>query len=169
MKKLTMVLAIVTMSILLIGSAFAQTSVTENLNLTVGTIYKMSTTYVAPIALSIGAAQATAGTDALTAVTDASTSYSITQNAGAAVKITAKLDIALPAVPVNGFTLTVNLASAKGASQGAVNISDATAKDVVTGIAMGADAAKTITYSFAALASAGTLSATKTVTLTLTN
>jgi hypothetical protein len=163
MKKLMMVLAIGSMSLLVVGSAFAQTNVTQNLTLSVGTVYKMTSSgNPGAMAISTGIA----GTDALTAVSDASTNYSITQNFGNTVKITAKLDVALAA----GYTLTVNLASAKGTSLGAVDISNATAKDVVTGIAMGADANKTITYSFAALASAGTLASTsKAVTLTLTN
>jgi len=163
MKKLMMVLAIGSMSLLLIGSAFAQTNVTQNLTLSVGSVYKM-TTSGNPGAMAIS--DGTAGTDALNAVTDASTSYSITQNFANTVKITAQLNTALAA----GYTLTVNLASVKGTSLGAKDISNATAQDVVSNIAIGADANKTITYSFSALASAGTLASTsKTVTLTLTN
>jgi hypothetical protein len=163
MKKITMVLAVAAMSMILIGSVYAQTTVNQNLTLSVGTVYKMISSGN-PAAMNI--TTGTAGTDALTAVTDNSTTYSITQNFGNTVKITAKLDVALAA----GYTLTINLTSAKGTSIGAVDISNASAKDVVTGIAMGADAAKAITYSFSALASAGTLASTsKTVTLTLTN
>jgi hypothetical protein len=102
-------------------------------------------------------------------VTDASTKYSITQNFGATVKVTANLDAALAA----GYTLQVALASTKGTSAGTVDISattPASAANVVTNIAMGADANQTITYTFGADASAGTLASTnKTVTLTLTN
>jgi len=163
MKKLMMVLVIGTMSLLLVNSAFAQTNVTQNLTLSVGAVYKMITSgNPGALAISTG----TAGTDALTAVSDATTTYSITQNFGNTVKITAKLDFALAA----GYTLTINLASGKGTSLGAVDISNATAKDAVTGIAIGADATRSITYSFSALASAGTLASTsKSVTLTLTN
>jgi len=163
MKKSIMVLAIGTLSILLAGSAFAQVSVNQNLTLSVGTVYKM-TTSGNPGAMAI--TTGTAGTDALDAVIDASTTYSITQNYGNTVKITAQLDVALAA----GYTLTVNLASAKGTSLGAVDISDGSAPDAVQNIAIGADANRSITYSFSALASAGTMASTsKTVTLTLTN
>lgn len=163
MKKLMMVLLIGAMSTLLVGSVFAQANVNQSLTLSVGSVYKMSVSGN-PGALDI--TTGTAGTDALTAVSDNSTNYSITQNFGNTVKITAQLNTALAA----GYTLTVNLASAKGTSAGAVDISNAAAKDVVTAINMGADANKTITYSFSALASAGTLASTsKTVTLTLTN
>lgn len=102
-------------------------------------------------------------------MSDNSTTYSITQNFGSTVKVTANLDAALPA----GYTLKLALASTKGTSAGNVDISNATpgsAVNVVTAIQKGADAAQTISYSFSALASAGTLTATSTtVTLTLTN
>jgi len=67
----------------------------------------------------------------------------------------------------------MNLASTKGTSAGSIDVSSATsgsAVDVVTAISRGADAGQSIGYTFAALASAGTLSSTnKTVTLTITN
>lgn len=163
MKKFMMVLVIGAMSMLVIGSVCAQTTVNQNLTLSVGAIYKM-TTSGDPAAMNI--TSGTAGTDALAPATDASTTYSITQNFGSSVKITAKLSAALAA----GYTLTIDLASAKGTSLGAVDISDANAKDVVQSIAIGADANKTISYSFSALASAGAMASTsRTVTLTLTN
>lgn len=144
----------------------AQASATQSLNLAVNAVYKIATSGN-PGALTI--TSGTAGTDALTSVSDASTSYSITQNFGNTVKITANLD----AVLSSGYTLQISLASAKGSSAGTVDISNATsgtAANVVTGVAMGTDAAKTITYTFSALASAGTLTSTaRTVTLTLTN
>jgi hypothetical protein len=65
--------------------------------------------------------------------------------------------------------LTVNLASSKGTSDGAVNLT-AVAANVVHGIATGADAVKSISYTFAANASAGTMApGSHTVTFTLTN
>jgi hypothetical protein len=149
-----------------IEATFAQSTATQSVNLTVSTVYKISTSGN-PSALTV--TTGTAGTDALTSVSDNSTTYSITQNFGNTVKITANLDAVLQA----GYTLNVNLASTKGTSAGTVNISNATsasALSVVTGINRGADAGQTISYTFAALASAGTLtSTTKTVTLTLTN
>lgn len=160
MKNLTMVLAIAAMSILLIGTASAQIA-TQNLSLTVGTIYKMDVSGD-PAALTIS--EGTAGTDALTAATDASTTYSITHNNKTnPVKITAKLDAALP----TDITLKVTLASAKGTSVPSVDISDGNAAEVVSTIAKGADATQAISYSFEALASAGTFSGARLVTLTL--
>ncbi len=146
--------------------AFAQSTVNQSVNLTVNTVYKIATSgNPGPLTVTSG----TAGADALTSVSDNSTTYSITQNFGNTVKITANLDAALQP----GYTLQVNLASVKGTSAGTVDISNATsgsAISVVTGIGRGADAGQPITYTFSALASAGMLSATtKTVTLTLTN
>lgn len=166
MKKLMMVLTICVMSMLLVGSVFAQATQNQTVTLAVNTVYLISVSgNPSTMTISTG----TAGTDALTAVTDASTTYSITQNFGNTVKITAYLNTALAA----GYTLNLTLASAKGTSAGAVNISNAlsaSAVNLVTGIATGADAAKMITYQFLANASAGTLaSSSKTVTLTLTN
>jgi hypothetical protein len=166
MKKSIVITAIVALSAFAFQASFAQASATQNLTLAVNTIYKIATSGN-PGALTISTG--TAGTDALTAVSDASTTYSITQNFGATVKITANLDAVLPA----GYALSINLASAKGTSAGTVDISNATsasALSVVTAIAKGADAGKAITYTFSANASAGTLTSTaKVVTLTLTN
>jgi hypothetical protein len=166
MKNLMMAFLVGTTSIALIESASAQATATQNLTLAVNAVYKIATSGN-PGALTI--TTGTAGTDALSSVTDASTTYSITQNFGNTVKITANLDAALPA----GYTLQLNLASTKGTSAGTIDISNATsasALNVVTAINKGADAGKAITYTFSALASAGTLTSTaKTVTLTLTN
>jgi hypothetical protein len=166
MKKSLVIIATVALSTFAIQASFAQASANQSLSLAVNTIYKISTSGN-PGALTV--ATGTAGTDALTSVSDNSTTYSITQNFGNTVKVTANLDAALSA----GYALNIALASVKGTSAGSVDISNATsgsALSVVTGIAKGADAGQSITYTFSALASAGTLSSTaKTVTLTLTN
>jgi len=165
MKK-SIVIALVVGSVIAIQDALSQSTATQSVNLTVSTVYKISTSGN-PAALTV--TTGTAGTDALTSVSDNSTTYSITQNYGNAVKITANLDAALQ----SGYTLTVNLASSKGTSAGTIDISNATsgsALSAVTSINRGADAGQTITYTFSALASAGMLtSTTRTVTLTLTN
>jgi hypothetical protein len=165
MKK-SIIISLVIGCTFAIETVFAQSTATQSVNLTVSTVYKISTSGN-PSALTV--TTGTAGTDALTSVSDNSTTYSITQNFGNTVKITANLDAALQA----GYTLNINLASTKGTSAGTVNISNATsgsALSVVTAINRGADAGETISYTFAALASAGMLtSTTKTVTLTLTN
>lgn len=167
MKNSMMVLAALLVSAVLIESASAQSATaTQSLTLAVNTVYKIATSGN-PGALTI--TTGTAGTDALTSVTDNTTTYSITQNFANTVKITANLDSPLS----SGYTLAINLASTKGTSAGSVDISNATsgsAVDVVTAINRGADAGQGIGYIFSALASAGTLSSTsKTVTLTLTN
>jgi hypothetical protein len=166
MKKSIAVIALVVLSFAVAQNAMAQASATQNFNLAVNAVYKIATSGN-PGAMTI--TTGTAGTNALTTVSDASTSYSITQNFASTVKITANLDAALAA----GYTLQLNLASAKGTSAGNVDISattPASAANVVTAIGMGADAGKTITYTFDANASAGMLSSTaKVVTLTLTN
>lgn len=166
MKKMTMILMTGIAFVLLIESASAQATATQTLTLSVNAIYKIATSgNPGPMTITTG----TAGSDNLTAVTDNSTTYSITQNFGNTVKITANLNTTMPA----GYTLKLALGSSKGTSAGSVDISNATsgsAVNVVTGIQKGADATQPISYTFSALASAGTLSSTaKTVTLTLTN
>ena len=166
MKKSILTIALVVLSSAMIQKAMAQATASQTVTLAVNAVYKISTSGN-PGALTV--TTGTAGTDALTSVSDNSTNYSITQNFGNTVKITANLDAALTA----GYTLQLNLASTKGTSAGSVDISNATsasAVNVVTAIAKGADANQAIGYTFSALASAGTLASTsKTVTLTLTN
>jgi len=166
MKKILATLTVAAITLAAVQTASAQASATQNVSLAVNAVYKIAVSGN-PGALTI--TTGSAGVDALTSVTDNSTTYSITQNVGNTLKITANLDAVLPA----GFTLKMNLSSVKGTSAGDVNVSNATsgsAVDLVTGIARGADAGKTITYTFEADATAGTLSSTtKVITLTLTN
>lgn len=166
MKKIIAASAVAILSIALSTSTFAQGTATQNVTLAVNTVYKIATSGN-PGALTI--TTGTAGVDALSSVSDNSTTYSITQNFDNTVKVTAHMDAALAA----GYMLEMNLASTKGSSAGTVDISNATsgsAVDIVTNIQRGADADQMITYTFSATASAGTLSSTtKTVTLTLTN
>ena len=166
MKKVISIVGAAVLSFAMVQSAMAQASANQNLNLTVDAVYKIATSGN-PGAMTI--TTGTAGNNVLTSVTDASTNYSITQNFASTVKVTANLDAALAA----GYTLQINLASVKGTSAGTVDISattPASALNAVTAIALGADANKTITYTFGANADAGVLTSTaKTVTLTLTN
>jgi hypothetical protein len=166
MKKSIVVIALVVLSFAVAQNAMAQATATQNVTLAVSAVYKIATSGN-PGAMTI--TTGTAGTNALTTVSDASTTYSITQNFASTVKVTANLDAALAA----GYTLQLNLASTKGTSAGTVDISattPASASNVVTNIALGADANQTVTYTFGANASAGTLASTaKVVTLTLTN
>lgn len=102
----------------------------------------------------------------LMSVEDQSTSYSITTNLDD-MKIVVSIDSPMPA----GTRLMMNVASAKGASAGLVDISDATSPvDAVTGISRGSESAQPISYVFAADASVGSVPAqSRTITLTLTN
>ena len=164
MKNLTVIIALVALCALSFQMASAQNFANQSVILAVGSIQKMSVSgNPAPLTISNG----TAGTDALAAVSDNSTTYSETHNGAAPLKITAGIDVALG----TGYKLEIALASGKGTSAGTVDISGATtAVDVVTGVARGADNNRAITYTFSADASAGELpSTTKTITLTITN
>jgi hypothetical protein len=166
MKKSIVILGVAILSMALVSNVMAQATANQTVSLAVNAVYKIATSGN-PGGLTI--TTGTAGTDALSTVSDNTTTYSITQNVAGTVKVTANLNSALSA----GYTLQLNLASSKGTSAGTVDISGTTpgsALNVVTGIAMGADANQTVTYTFGANASAGTLSSTnKVVTLTLTN
>ena len=166
MKKSIVILGVAVLSFALVQNAMAQATANLSLSLAVNAVYKIAVTGD-PGSMTI--TTGTAGTNALTSVSDNSTKYSITQNVAGTVKVTANLDAAMAA----GYTLQMNLASTNGTSAGTVDVSATTpgsAVNVVSNIAMGADAAQVITYTFGANASAGTLASTsKTVTLTLTN
>jgi len=162
MKKSLVILSVALMSFALVQDASAQTA-TQALSLSVSKVYRIAITGAATINMAINAG--TAGTDALTPVSDATSTYAITQNNSAATKITANLN----AVMALG-KLQIALASTKGTSAGTVDISNATgasAVNVVTAIALGAEAGRSITYTFSANASEGLFSAAKTVTLTV--
>ena len=162
MKKSIVIFGVALMGFTLVQDASAQTA-TQAVSLTVSKVYRIAITGAATINMTINAG--VAGTDALTAVTDATTTYAITQNNSAATKVTANLD----AVMAKG-KLKVALVSALGTTAGTVDISNATsgsALNVVSAIAMGAETGKAITYTFSANASEGLFTAAKTVTLTV--
>ena len=162
MKKSLVVLALITMGFAFVQETSAQTA-TQAVSLSVSKVYRIAITGAATINLGITAG--TAGTDALTPATDATTTYAITQNNSSSTKVTAHLD----AVMAKG-KLEVALASGLGTSAGTKDISNATsgsAVNVVTGIAMGAESGQSISYTFSANASEGIFSASKTVTLTV--
>jgi len=166
MRNLFIFTTLALLSAFMEEAAFAQASVNQNVTLAVNPIYRMSVSGdPAPLTITDGVA----GDDNLVPVSDNTTSYSITQNVGNTIKITAEIDAAL----ASGYTLELNLASTKGTSAGDMDISNAisgSAVDCVTGIARGADANRSILYTFSATATAGTLASTvRTVTLTLTN
>ena len=119
MKKLITVLSVAMLSMMIVETSFAQATATQNVTLAVNTVYKIAASgNPGPLTITTG----TAGVDALTSVSDASTTYSLTQNFGNTVKVTAHLDAAL----ASGYNLGLSLASTKGTSAGTVDISGAT-------------------------------------------
>jgi hypothetical protein len=162
MKKSIVILGAAMMSLALVQNASAQTAA-QPLSLSVSKVYRIAITGAPTINLAINAG--VAGSDALTPVSNALSTYAITQNNSAATKVTANLDAAL----TKGH-LQVALVSGLGHSEGTVDITNATsgsAVNVVTAIALGAETGKTITYTFSANASEGLFTATPTVTLTV--
>ena len=162
MKKSILILSAAFMSLAIVQSASAQTA-TQGLSLSVIKVYRIAITGGT---ITLGINTGVAGTNALTAVSDASSTYAITQNNSAATHVTANLDAVMPK-----GKLQIALASVLGTSSGTVDISNAIAANaatVVTAIHMGAEAGKSITYTFSANASEGLLTSTsKTVTLTV--
>lgn len=99
------------------------------------------------------------------AVSNATTTYSVTSNPGTGhFAITASVNTAMPA----GVTLTVALAASRGTSMGPVALSTV-AQNVVTTITRKMSG-QTITYSLSATAAAGVVpTQTRQVTFTLIN
>lgn len=114
-----------------------------------------------PATMKVTAAVAGA---APTAVSNASTTYSLASNPAGHFTITAHLNSAMPA----GVTLTITLAANRGSSAGAVTLSTV-AQNVVTGITA-REFGQVITYNLSATAAAGVVPLqTRTVTLTQVN
>lgn len=163
MKALLSTSAIVAMTAVFATGALAQVTASQTVTLAVNSVQKINVSgNPGPLTIVDG----TEGTDALTSVSDASTNYNVTHNSNTALHIDAQLSSVL----ADGYQLSVQLASAKGTSGGEKYLSDGTAKEVVSSIAKGADAAKIITYRFYANASAGPMTSnSRTVTFTLTS
>ncbi len=160
MKRITILLAVFALAAIMTQPMFAQATANQTVSLTVSSIYKLAVSGN-PGALTISD-MVVGATSASTS--DASSNYSMTTNV-ANSRMSAQLDAALPA----GLTLTIALVGGNGTSAGAVDVSDGTAKNVVTAIARGAANAQTITYGFTADVSAGPFTGSRVVTLTLTN
>ena len=143
---------------------FAANSDTITVNYEVQAINELAID-VASVTLTINAA--TAGSQP-TDVTDSTTAdYAITTNCGTdAKKITAAIDTAMP----TGVTLYVNLTAPTGAtSSGETEVTNVAA-NVVTAIDGVAESALDITFKLSATVAAGVVaSASKTLTLTLTD
>jgi hypothetical protein len=106
-----------------------------------------------------------AGSD-VTTVSDNNSKYSMLTNLDN-MKIVASINSAMPA----GTKLMVKLESSKGFSNGFVNVSNALSPvEVVTALGKGSDLNQTITYAFAADATAGQINSdSRVITLTLTD
>jgi hypothetical protein len=132
---------------------------TQTVNIQVGAISVMSLAAGTP---TLTVSTASAGVDPTPAT--AASQYNVTTNQ-TNQKITAKIDLAMPA----GITLAANLvAPSTGASAGS-QVLGTTDVNLVTGIATLAQANVGITYTLTATAAAGTLAATsRQVTYTIT-
>jgi hypothetical protein len=107
----------------------------------------------------------TSGSD-VSAVSDHNTRYSMLTNLEN-MKIVASINESMPA----GTKLMMKLETTKGTSDGLVDVSQAvTPVNLVTGISRGSDLNQTITYAFAADATAPEIdSGSRVITLTLTD
>jgi len=158
MKKSTLLIALVVLSVAAFQASFAQIT-DQTATITVGAVQKLNVT--GSPSLTIGDAQVTAGTDLLASVTSPEAcAYSITHNSATAKKITASI----PAV------LAVGKLEVKLGTGSYVDISNATtAVDVKTGIAKGA-LTEAIVYQLSGIkASDGVINDSKLVTFTITN
>ncbi len=155
---------IVGLLIALIATLAISQTVTTNqtLNISVAQVVKMT---VSSPTVNLAITDGVAGEEDLTAATGTST-YSITQNVGNTMKITAVLSAGGP-IPAD-VTVGLSMSSTKGSSTPILNLTE-TAQDVVTDIARGADKDQNMTYTMNAKATVAPFNESKTVLLTLTN
>ena len=162
MKKFRMIgfLGLIT-GVFFSGFVLAANQAVQNISFQIAAIDAISTSGdPAPLVIN----SAVAGSD-LTAVTNSSTTYSITTN-GTCRKITGVLSDNMPP----STSLMVNLAAPDGASSAGNVALSKNLKELVTGISKIAATNKTITYTFAASVAAGVIDATsRKVTLTISD
>jgi hypothetical protein len=158
MKKSIAILALVVLSFALVQSAMAQTT-TQTVNINVNKVYKVA---IVGGAVNLTLTTGVAGTNALTPATDASTTYSVTQNNSTSTHMTAQLDAAMPK-----GKLEINVAGGLGTTAGLQDLTAGTAKTVVTAMALGAASGTAISYTLNANASEGIFTDSKTVTFTI--
>jgi len=156
-----LLLVVVGLFLLCATAAFAGNTATQTVTYEVTAINEISVSGN-PGALTVSTS--TAGS-APNLVSDTSTTYNVTTN-GTGKKITGAINTNMPA----NVTLQINLvAPAGGSSTGDTTLSSEAA-DLVTGITKLSEGTLGITYKLSATAAAGIVgSATKTVTLTLTD
>ena len=133
---------------------------TQTVNFEVKPINQFSITSTA-VTLTI--TTATAGSEPAP-VSDATSRWAVTTNQTGA-KMSASIALAMP----TGVTLSVLLAQPAGASSTTTDLSDGTSHDIVTGITKIAAPNLTVTYTLAATAAAGVITAdSRVVTYTMT-
>ena len=156
MKKLTILLAIVALTTFTFGLAFTQTA-DQTVTLEVKAVSKISISGPASLVIE----NAPADLSGLTAASDNSSTFNLIYN-GTTGKVTAGIDVAVPA----NTTLEVTL---QGGSK--VNIGNATtAVQVLGGLSKTKLTGQSITYDFSATEAAGVIaSVDKTITFTVTN
>lgn len=155
-------LAVLLISVFFVETAYAQASITQTVNMSVGSIWRIGVSGNPPALVVSGG---TAGADTIGTASDASTTYSITQNVSSSARITVGTGSALPA----GHYLYARLLSGRGQSAGFVDLSGGVAQDAVTSIPLGADRNNQIRYEYTATAEGGAFTGSRTVTLTVTN
>lgn len=161
MKRIHLILGVATAVAILAVSAEAQTraTTTQTVTLAINAVYKLAVSGSPTLTIT----DATAGSGNMTSVSDATSTFSITQNQG-----TARLSVQLSSALPTGQSLTVAVPSGLGTTAGTVPIGDGTAHTVMNTLSRGASNGQTITYTFGATTSADPASPTAyTVTWTL--
>jgi hypothetical protein len=161
MKRIHLILATMVTATILAAPVSAQThaTATQTVTLAINAVYKLSVQGSPTLSI----VDATAGSGNMSSVSDASSTFSITQNRPSA-RLSVQLGSALPA----GQGLTISIPSGIGTSAGTVAIGDGTSHNVMSSLAQGATNGQAITYTFSATALADPVTATAyTVTWTL--
>jgi hypothetical protein len=166
MKKFLIALVAFGLIFCVSGLAMAGNTASQSVSIIVQAINELADNDVSPT-LTINATTASvAAGDSLFTVTDSThCKYSVTTNSASEMKITAQLSSAITETAVK---LYITLASMSGSTEGEKEITDGTAKDVVTGLSQEADSNQAITYKATAGVTAPIGTVTKSVTLTLT-
>jgi len=146
--------------------AQAQATATQNLNLIVEEVNKLSIT-PASISMTITGASWVVG-QPTASVTHNTSTYAVTTNSGTNRKITAQLDAGGGSLPV-GAILTVNwIAPTGGTSQGASPLSHLSAIDLVKGFHAVSQSSLGVTYVYTVTAQTPAGNVSRIVTFTLT-
>jgi hypothetical protein len=161
MKRLHLTLAVLAIGTMVTASVSAQTraTATQTVTLAINAIYKLNVQGSPTLSII----DATPGSGNMLSVSDATSTFSITQN-----RPTARLSVQLSSSLPTGQTLTISVPSGLGTSTGITSIGDGAAHTVMSSLTQGATNGQTITYTFGATSTADPDPATAyTVTWTL--